>query len=56
MSKDLERLSLDEAEVLAGRFKLVSTRYYVLHDPENLSNKYVTAWMNFGINVSHTSM
>src|SRR6476646_4252880 len=43
-----ETVSLDEAEVLAGRFKSVSARYY---DPEKLSDKYVTAWMNFGIDV-----
>ena len=42
-------ISLDKAEVLAHRFKSVSARYYVLDDPEKLSEKYVTAWMNFGI-------
>jgi len=46
-------VSVDEAEVLAGRFKSVSARYYVLHDPEKLTDKYVTAWMNFGIGVSN---
>ena len=50
-----DTVSLDEAEVLAGRFKSVSARYYVLHDPEKLTDKYVTAWSNFGIDVSHTS-
>jgi hypothetical protein len=44
-------LSVDEAEVLAGRFKSISARYYVLHDPEKLTEKYVNAWFNFGINV-----
>jgi intergrase/recombinase len=48
-----DTVSLDEAEVLAGRFKSVSTRYYVLHDPEKLTDKYAAAWSNFGINVSH---
>lgn len=51
-----ETVSLDEVEVLAGRFKSVSARHYILHDPEKLSDKYVTAWMNFGIDVTHTSM
>jgi intergrase/recombinase len=51
-----DTVSLDEAEVLAGRFKSVSARYYVLHDPEKLTDKYVTAWSNFGIDVSHTSI
>jgi hypothetical protein len=51
-----DTVSLDEAEVLAGRFKSVSARYYVLHDPEKLTDKYITAWSNFGINVSHTSI
>jgi hypothetical protein len=37
--------------VLAGRFKSVSGSYYVLHDPEKLSAKYVTAWQNFGVNI-----
>jgi intergrase/recombinase len=50
-----DTVSLDEAEVLAGRFKSVSARYYVLHDPEKLTDKYVTAWSNFGVDVSHTS-
>ena len=48
-----DTVSVDEAEVLAGRFKSVSARYYVLHDPEKLTDKYVTAWMNFGIGVSN---
>jgi hypothetical protein len=29
-----ETLAVDEVEVLAGRFKSVSGRYYILHDPE----------------------
>jgi len=45
-----------EAEVLAGRFKSVSTRYYVLHDPEKLTDKYITAWSNFGIDVGDISI
>jgi len=32
-----DTVSLDEAEVLAGRFKSVSARYYVLHDPKKLT-------------------
>jgi hypothetical protein len=51
-----DTVSLDEAEVLAGRFKSFSARYYVLHDPEKLTDKYVTAWSNFGIDVSHTGI
>jgi hypothetical protein len=46
-----EMLNIDEAEVLAGRFKSVSARYYILHDPEKLSEKYFIAWQNFGINL-----
>jgi intergrase/recombinase len=46
-----DTVSVDEAEVLAGSFKSVSARYYVLHDPEKLSDKYITACMNFGIDV-----
>jgi deferrochelatase/peroxidase EfeB len=46
-----DTLSVDEAEVLAGRFKSISARYYVLHDPEKLTEKYVDAWFNFGVNV-----
>lgn len=41
---------VDEAEVLAGRFKSVSAKHYILNDPEKLSAKYVLAWQNFGIN------
>ena len=40
---------VDEAEVLAGRFKSVSARHYVLNDPEKLSGKYISAWQNFGV-------
>lgn len=43
-------LELDEAEVLAGRFRSVSARHYVLNDPEKLSGKYISAWQNFGVN------
>ena len=51
-----DTVSLDEAEVLAGRFKSVSARYYVLHDPEKLTDKYITAWNNFGIDVGDISL
>ncbi len=50
-----EALAVDEAEVLAGRFKSVSGRYYVLHDPEKLTDKYISAWQNFGVNISEIS-
>jgi intergrase/recombinase len=49
-----ETLSVDEAEVLAGRFSSVSGRHYVLHDPEKLAEKYKIAWNNFGININQT--
>jgi intergrase/recombinase len=48
-----ETLSVDEAEVLAGRFSSVSGRHYVLHDPEKLAKKYANAWNNFGININY---
>jgi intergrase/recombinase len=48
-----ETLAVDEAEVLAGRFKSVSGRYYVLHDPEKLTDKYITAWSNFDVKVTN---
>ena len=38
-----ETLSVDEAEVLARRFCTVSGRYYVLHNPEILTEKYTKA-------------
>ena len=47
-----DTLSVDEAEVLAGRFSSVSGRHYVLHYPEKLAKKYANAWNNFGINIS----
>jgi intergrase/recombinase len=47
-----DTVSVDEAEVLAGRFKSVSGRYYVLHDPEKLSRKYVNAWSNFDVDIT----
>ena len=46
-----DTLAVDEAEVLAGRFKSVSGRYYVLHDPEKLTDKYLVAWRNFGVSL-----
>ena len=55
MSCGSETLSVDEAEFLAGRFKSVSGRYYVLHDPEKLTDKYITAWKNFGIDINDIS-
>ena len=51
-----DTVSVDEAEVLAGRFKSVNARCYVLHDAEKLIDKYVAAWSNFGIDVSRISM
>ena len=50
-----ETMGIDEAEVLAGRYKSVSGRYYVLHDPEKFTDKYVTAWKNFGIDINDIS-
>ena len=47
-----ETLSVDEAEVLAERFRSVSARHYFLNDPEKLSGKYVSAWQNFGVDIS----
>jgi hypothetical protein len=47
-----DMLNIDEAEVLAGRFKSVSARYYILHDPEKLAEKYFESWKNFGINLN----
>lgn len=47
-----DALGVDEAEILAGRFKSISARHYVLHDPEKISNKYVNAWSNFGLNIT----
>ena len=44
---------VDGAEILAGRFKSVSTRHYVLNDPEKLSGKYVSAWENFEVRNFH---
>lgn len=35
--------SVYEAEGLADRFKSVSVRYYLTHDPEKLIGKYITA-------------
>ena len=49
-------LELDEAEVLAGRFSSVSARHYVLNDPEKLSGKYVSAWKNFGVDISRVKI
>jgi hypothetical protein len=46
-----DTLNVDEAEVLAGRFSSVSGRHYVLHDPEKLAEKYISAWKNFGVNL-----
>jgi len=44
-----DTLSVDEAEVLAGRFKSVSARHYILNHPEKLSGEYISAWQNCGI-------
>ena len=46
-----ETFSVDEAEVLAGRFRSVSGRHYVIHDPKKLTDKYVEAWSNFDISI-----
>lgn len=48
-----DALALDEAEVLADHYKSVSGRYYVLHDPQKLTDKYVTACSKFGIDIPH---
>jgi hypothetical protein len=50
-----ETMGVDEAEVLAGRYKSVSGRYYVLHDPEKFTDKCITAWKNFGIDINDIS-
>ena len=40
MECNLERVNVDEAEVLAGKFRLSGGRHYILHDPEKLVEKY----------------
>ena len=42
-----DALSVDEAEVLAGRFKSVSAKYYVLHDPESSPKHNLTDLSQF---------
>ena len=49
-------LELDEAEVLAGRFKSISARHYLSNDPEKLSSKYVSAWQNVGVNITAANL
>ncbi len=51
-----DMLNIDEVEVLAGRFKSVSARYYILHDPEKLADKYLETWKNFGFNLNQTGL
>ena len=46
-----EALSVDEAEVLAGRFSSVNERHYVLRDLEKLAEKFTITWKNFEINI-----
>ena len=46
-----EALSVDEVELLAGRFSSVNGRHYVLRDPDKLAEKFTTAWKNFEINI-----
>ncbi len=48
-----DTLADDEGEVLAGCYKPASGRNYVLHDPQKLTDKYITAWSNFGIDMEH---
>ena len=55
MLSDRETMGIDEAEVLAGRYKSVSGRYYVLHDPEKFTDKCITAWKNFGVDIKDIS-
>jgi hypothetical protein len=50
-----DTVSIDEAEILAGHFKSVSVRYYVMYVPQKLTEKYVTAWSNLGIDVNNTA-
>ena len=50
-----ETMGFDEAEILAGRYKSVTGRYYVLHDPEKFTYKDITAWKNFGIDINDIS-
>lgn len=47
-----ETLSVDEGEVLAGRFSSVPGRHYILPDPEKLTEKYKIAWKKFGIKIN----
>ena len=49
---DFLRSKSEFAGRLAGRFKSVSARYYILHDPEKLAEKYFESWKNFGINLN----
>ena len=48
-----DTLALDEAEIWRVVINQSVGRYYVLHDPQKLSDKYITAWSNFGIDIRH---
>jgi hypothetical protein len=30
----------------------ISRMHYIQNDPEKLSGKYISAWQNFGVNIS----
>lgn len=51
----MRKIHYNVTEVLAGRYKSVSGRYYVMHDPQKLTDKYITAWSNFGIDIPHVT-
>lgn len=48
-------IELDEAKVLAGRFKSINARHYVLNDPVKLLVKYISDWQNIGLDIAERS-
>ena len=44
-------MDMNEADILAGRAKSVSARHYAIYELDRISNAYVQAWTNFGVNI-----
>jgi hypothetical protein len=53
--EDFESILTRVAEITGEPRDSVSGRYYVLHDPEKFTDKYIRAWKNFGIDIKDIS-
>ena len=52
-AKDI--MTFEQADVLAGRAKIISAQHYTAYELDNMAEKYKQAWDKFGVDLNNTN-